>query len=213
MDLYKIDIQKLATALGAKLPGEEAQFRMAPVARPRMADAISEGATFRKAAVLLPLFRNDGEDFVLLTLRSTYDGVHSGQVSFPGGKFDESETDPVDVALREMEEEVGVSAEGVKVLGLLSPLYIPVSRMHVQPVVAWINYAEWLPHEKEVAGILEVPIRLFSNPEVIQTKWMELTSRGEVEVPYYELLGHTVWGATAMILSEFLAVLKSTEAD
>jgi len=213
MDLYKIDIQKLATALGAKLPGEEAQFRMAPVARPRMADAISEGATFRKAAVLIPLFRNDGEDFVLLTLRSTYDGVHSGQVSFPGGKFDESETDPIDVALREMEEEVGVSAEGVTVLGLLSPLYIPVSRMHVQPVVAWINYAEWLPHEKEVAGIIEVPIRLFSNPVVIQTKWMELTSRGEVEVPYYELLGHTVWGATAMILSEFLAVLKSIKAD
>lgn len=208
MNSTRIDILKLSAVLKEELPGEEAQFKMAPMARKRIAEMSVHDALIRNAAVMLPLFRNSESDSFLLTVRSIYEGVHSGQVSFPGGKFDENENDAIQVALREMEEEVGVKSDQIQILGMLSPLFIPVSKMYVQPLVAWVHEPKWVANDHEVAQILEIPIHYMFQHNVIKKMKMEFTPGSPVEVPYYDIQGHVVWGATAMIISEFLAVLK-----
>ena len=204
----ELDLIKLTAALLEDLPGEAAQFRMAPLARKRLSEMPLGDESIRKAAVMIPLFRSLETDCLMLTVRSVYEGVHSGQVSFPGGKFDENEIDPIQVALREMEEEVGIKAEQVKIIGKLSPLYIPVSKMHVQPIIAWVSEPNWTANSHEVAQILEVPIQKFFLSNVIQKKRMEFSPGIPVEVPYFDIQGHVVWGATAMIISELLSVLE-----
>ena len=208
MKSIELDLIKLSAVLLEDLPGEFAQFRMAPLARKRISEMPLEDDSIRKAAVMIPLFRSDKQDCILLTVRSTYEGVHSGQVSFPGGKFDENESDPIHVALREMEEEVGIKAEHVQIIGKLSPLFIPVSKIHVQPVIAWVSEPNWTANSHEVAQILEVPIQQFFQGNVIQKKSMEFSPGIPVEVPYFDIQGHVVWGATAMIISELLSVLE-----
>ncbi len=204
----ELDLIKLSKALLEDLPGEAAQFKMAPLARKRLSEMPLGDESIRKAAVMIPLFRSLETDCLLLTVRSVYEGVHSGQVSFPGGKFDENESDPIHVALREMEEEVGIKAAQVKIIGKLSPLYIPVSKMHVQPVIAWVHDTKWLVNTYEVAQLLEVPIHHFFQTNVIKKKSMEFSPGIPVEVPYFDIQGHVVWGATAMIISELLSVLE-----
>jgi 8-oxo-dGTP pyrophosphatase MutT (NUDIX family) len=208
MKSMELDLIKLTAALLEDLPGEAAQFRMAPLARKRISEMPLGDASIRRAAVMIPLFRSGEKDCLLLTVRSTYEGVHSGQVSFPGGKFDENEIDPINVALREMEEEVGIGADQVQIIGKLSPLYIPVSKMHVQPVIAWVRDANWMASKYEVAQLLEVPIHHFLQPNVIKKKSMEFSPGKPVDVPYFDIQGHVVWGATAMIISELLSVLE-----
>ena len=208
MKSIELDLIKLSAVLLEDLPGEFAQFRMAPLARKRISEMPLEDDSIRKAAVMIPLFRSDKQDCILLTVRSTYEGVHSGQVSFPGGKFDEHESDPIHVALREMEEEVGIKANQIQIIGMLSPLYIPVSKMHVQPVIAWVHDANWMANTHEVAQLLEVPIHQLFQPNGIKKKSMEFSPGIPVEVPYFDIQGHVVWGATAMIISELLSVLE-----
>ncbi len=208
MKSMELDLIKLSKALLEDLPGETAQFRMAPLARKRLSEMPIGDESIRKAAVMIPLFRSLETDCLMLTVRSVYEGVHSGQVSFPGGKFDENEIDPIQVALREMEEEVGIKATQVKIIGKLSPLYIPVSKMHVQPVIAWVHDANWIANTHEVAQLLEVPIHHFLQPNVIKKKSMEFSPGIPVEVPYFDIQGHVVWGATAMIISELLSVIE-----
>jgi len=204
----ELDLIKLTAALLEDLPGETAQFRMAPIARKRISEMPLGDDSIRKAAVMVPLFRNLETDCLMLTVRSVYEGVHSGQVSFPGGKFDENEIDPIQVALREMEEEVGIRADQVQIIGMLSPLYIPVSKMHVQPVIAWVHDASWIANTHEVAQLLEVPIHQLFQTNAIKKKTMEFSPGIPVEVPYFDLQGHVVWGATAMIISELISVLQ-----
>ena len=204
----ELDLIKLSAALQEDLPGEASQFQMAPIARKRISEMPIEDNSIRKAAVMIPLFRSGEQNCLLLTVRSTYEGVHSGQVSFPGGKFDEHESDPIHVALREMEEEVGIKAKQIQIIGLLSPLYIPVSKMHVQPVIAWVHNANWMANTYEVAQLLEVPIHHFLQTNVIKKKSIEFSPGIPVDVPYFDIQGHVVWGATAMIISELLSVLE-----
>ena len=208
MKSIDLDLIKLSAALLEDLPGEVAQFRMAPLARKRISEMPLENGAIRRAAVMIPLFRSEEQDCLLLTVRSTYEGIHSGQVSFPGGKFDENESDPIHVALREMEEEVGIKADQVQIIGMLSPLYIPVSKMHVQPVIAWVHDARWIANTYEVAQLLEVPIHHLFQANMIKKKSMEFSPGIPVEVPYFDIQGHIVWGATAMIISELLSVLE-----
>jgi hypothetical protein len=132
--------------------------------------------------------------------------VHSGQVGFPGGGYDEMDTDLVATALREAYEEVGVHPTQVIVLGQLTPLYVYASNYLVQPTVGWIDYQPTFHTDPyEVAQLLETPLRHLLAPATRRTEpW---TLRGQlVQVPYFAVAGQTVWGATAMMLSELLAL-------
>jgi 8-oxo-dGTP pyrophosphatase MutT (NUDIX family) len=204
--------KELIKYLQNDLPGESAQWKMAPVGRRSFNKA--NDINYKMAAVLIAFQNSEAEPHLILTLRSEYDGVHSAQVSFPGGKFDSDETDAVKVALREMEEETGVHSDRVEILGVLSPLYIPVSGMLVQPVVGWIeNITPFNPDPREVQRIMQVSFsqlisvkREFANDLIPSRK--DLSS-----IPYFNLDSERVWGATAMMLSELLELLGSPIVD
>ncbi|MGZ3901455.1 MAG: NUDIX hydrolase, partial [Bacteroidia bacterium] len=165
---------------------------------------------FKKSAVMLLICRDDkNEFFIPLTERFAYDGVHSGQVSFPGGKFEEKDKDLVQTALRECEEEIGI--KNVKALGTLSKLYIPVSNFLVQPVVGYCDEVNvfMTPHVREVKHILKLRFDSLLDESIVKEGSISIYNGGKIKAPYFEIEGLKVWGATAMVLSEFKVLLKT----
>ncbi len=189
----------------ASLPGLDAQVRMAP--RPRRGWRPEQRADrVRVAAALVLLYPRDGRPHLLLTVRAGDLRRHSGQVSFPGGAIEPGEA-IASAALREAAEEVGLDPSIVRVLGPLTPLHIPVSDFIVHPIVGVMDRTPEFAHAAaEVARVLQVPI-----DELLDPARVHLTTRmrGDelVEVPYFDLGGEIVWGATAMMLSELLSIL------
>lgn len=169
-----------------------------------------EGKKAREAATLVLLYPYEGgeESAIVLTVRQPGLRDHSGQISLPGGSRDGNET-AEETALREGWEEVGVPAGHPKVLGRLSPIHIPPSGFSVFPVVASLGYVPpFQIQESEVAALIEVPISRLLNPATRQISTRK-TGGGLFEAPFFAVDGHEVWGATAMMLAEFVAVLQS----
>jgi 8-oxo-dGTP pyrophosphatase MutT (NUDIX family) len=203
---------RLRDGFARGLPGVEAQLRMAP--QPRVGwdpHRFPEG--LREGAALLLVYPIDGHAHVLLTVRSAGLRQHTGQVSFPGGSVDPHESFE-SAALREASEEVGVAPGSVRVLGRLSPLHIPVSGYRLHPVVGMVDdRPRFMPAEWEVARLLEVPVDVLRDPSIVQreTQTRELAGNTyDVEIPYFFVEGHKVWGATAMALAEFLALIAES---
>jgi 8-oxo-dGTP pyrophosphatase MutT (NUDIX family) len=174
--------------------------------RPRLAP----GPTARPSAVLVLLFPDDsGEARIVLTERVTYDGFHSGEVSFPGGKSEPGDVDAAATAIREATEEVGLDAEaaGLAVAGMLDPVFIPVSDFRIEPVVAFAEREPTLaPNPAEVARILTPPVSSFLPDAQIEV--VERTIRDwPVRYGGYRIDGLHVWGATARILGQLGALL------
>jgi 8-oxo-dGTP pyrophosphatase MutT (NUDIX family) len=202
---------RLRAALDAPLPGLEAQLRLAPAPRLGWNPHDVPGG-LRHAAGLVLLYPADEEPHVLLTVRGGSLRHHTGQVSLPGGAVNEGESIEA-AAIREAEEEVGVVARHVEVVGRLTPLHIPVSGFLLHPVVGITSARPvFRAHEWEVARILEVPLSRLADPATIGRETRQLQRNGtahEVEVPFFALDGEKVWGATAMVLAEFLAVAST----
>jgi 8-oxo-dGTP pyrophosphatase MutT (NUDIX family) len=149
---------------------------------------------------------------VPLTVRGSGLRNHTGQVSLPGGRVDQGETFEV-AALREATEEIGIDPNAVEVLGRLTPLHIPVSGFLLHPIVGYTSMrpafqrAEW-----EVARIIEAPVNRLSDPATVKREIRTRVVKGQsidVDVPYFDIDGEKVWGATAMVLAEFCAILTS----
>jgi len=196
---------RIATGFAAALPGPAAQLILAP--RPRhgwTAGVVPEGC--RRGAVLLLVYPIREEACVLLTVRDVRLPTHPGQVSLPGGAIEDGET-VERAALRESEEEVGVLPSVVRVVGTLTPLHVPVSRFVLHPVVGVADQRPALrPRSREVRRILEPRIVDLNGPIAIEVEQRE--RGGPIhEVPYLRVSGEKVWGATAMILAEFLALV------
>lgn len=187
------------------LPGFEAQLTMAPRPRPF---SPPPGVEPRRAGVLLLLYPSHGLLHLALTVRTSDLNHHSGQVSLPGGGWEEGDASLQETALREAREEIGVATGGLELLGSLTPIYVPPSNNIVHPFVA---YAPQRPtfhlDPKEVAALLDVPLDLLVDPATRREEdWMW---RGEpLHVPFYAVGEHKVWGATAIILAEFLELVK-----
>ena len=164
----------------------------------------------RRAGVLLLLYPRPRELFFVLMRRTERSGVHSGQISFPGGRWEPGDADLTATALRETNEELGVALDRVQVLGPLTELYIPPSHFLVSPTVAYIDHApEFHPQPSEVAEVIEAPIEILSDPAVRGESPRPLASQGGkiTATPHFRIGGHLVWGATAMILCEFEAAV------
>jgi 8-oxo-dGTP pyrophosphatase MutT (NUDIX family) len=187
-----------------------AQLRMAP--QPRVGwDPENPPPGLRDAAALVLVYPLHDVPHVLLTVRGSGLRKHTGQVSLPGGSIDDDESVEV-AALREASEEVGVAPASVRLLGRLTPLQIPISGYMLHPVVGLAEARpSFQPAEWEVARILEVPVTTLGDPAIVkrQTRTREFAGRTvEIDVPYFEIDGEQVWGATAMVLSEFLAAIE-----
>ena len=201
--------EEIVERLRNPLPGATAQWKMAPVGRARvpLEDSILEG--YRESAVLVPFIQRETGWHLVLTLRSTYDGVHSAQVSFPGGKFEEGEDLPEQVAVREAGEELGILPHEIEIAGRLSPITIPVSKMRVQPVIAKLSRTiPFLPDPREVSEVLEVPFNFLTDRMNLKTVEVRAGKDQKMEVPAFDLGKSVIWGATAMMISELLVLLN-----
>jgi len=189
------------------LPGYEAQQKMAPSLRDH-SNKENDPNLARDSSVLILFYQKGGQFFFPLIKRSIGDIRHSGQISLPGGKFELSDKNLVDTAIRETEEELGLLGNKIHIIGPITGLYIPVSNFQVQPIV---GYYDGLPQFKadsfEVNQIFETNIsEIFKTDNKHETV---LRKNGfEIKAPYYDVKGHKLWGATAMIISELEELLK-----
>ena len=197
----------LRRRLAGTLPGADAHVRFAPVPqRPGWKPGYLP-ADARAAAGLLLIYPAPQGLSIPLTVRASGLRRHAGQISLPGGAIDPGET-LRDAALREAREEIGVDASLVRVIGELTPVHVLVSGFTLHPVVAVTDRApSFTPAEHEVAKIIEVTLEHLSDASHIRrgTRTREGVA---VEYPYFDLLGHQVWGATAMVLGEFVTLLQ-----
>ncbi len=190
-------IPNLSKLLKQPLPGWTAQKHLMPEGR----ELETLGHNLHPAAVLISLYHQDGE-WLFPLIRRTVDGfAHSGQIALPGGRRDGAESD-IQTALREAHEEVNILPENVEVIGKTSVLPIPVSNHIVQPVVGYTQHKpDFIPEPKEVAEIFSVSIKSLCEREIQYE--LRHFKKQDWEIPFFEINGHKVWGATAMILSEF----------
>lgn len=209
-------ILRLKQQLSKPLPGAAAHQQMAPAHRLSSEHYLKTIKDYREGSVLILLYELNGVPHFVLTLRPSYEGIHSGQISLPGGKIEQSDANPVETALRETEEEIGVSKANIEIIGTLTSLYIPPSNFLVHPVLGYAKQElKFKKDEREVAELIDVATSILLVDALRQHKMMDL-SRGlnapdltQVKVPYFNIGGHHVWGATAMILSEFAEIHKA----
>lgn len=193
------------------LLGEEAHAKLSPPYRLELAKKYKEKRKTAPKAGVMALFYPDkqGITHLVFILRKSYKGVHSAQVGFPGGKVEESDSNLMETALRETEEEIGVQIEKVEVIKTLSPLYIPPSNFMVHPFLGISKEnLQFVKQETEVEDIIEVQLQDFLNDSNVVNTEVPTSYNVEVEVPAFILNGHVVWGATAMMLSEIKVLLK-----
>lgn len=206
-ELFEPFLRQIRHDLAGPLPGKTAQYKMAPQVRLGAEESYETPRPDARRGGVLALFYPEGNRLSLpLILRPTYIGVHSGQVGFPGGGFDPLDTDLTATALREAYEEVGVHPSEVTVLGHLTPLYVFASNYLVLPTVAWSDFRpDFRPDPYEVAQLIETPLLDLLDETKRRSEPWDLRGRMS-EVPFFAIQGHKIWGATAMMLSELLAL-------
>jgi len=199
-------IDRLIHTLKKPLPGNEAQRIMSPEGRRNF----NPDDNYRQAAVLICLFRNDNGHCFPLIHRVKDEYAHSNQIALPGGKIDSGES-AEDAALREAEEEIGLDRNSIEVVGKLTQLPIPISKFIVHPFVGVVyGVVEWRLNQAEVQSLLEIPIEWLLDHELVHNEIWTLTGK-QGNVPFFHFNGMKVWGATAMILSEFKQLILSIE--
>jgi 8-oxo-dGTP pyrophosphatase MutT (NUDIX family) len=191
------------------LPGIAAQKVLAPEFNMDKRFVKSLAANARQGAVLILLYEENGNIYFPLIQRPKYNGVHSGQVSLPGGKRENSDENLVATALRETEEEIGVSRNKVEVVGEISPLFVPASNFNIQPVIGIVHDPpDFQINHLEVNKLIITRVNdLIINGNIKKTK-VPTTNGVQLEAPYFDIEGYVVWGATAMILAEFSWILN-----
>ncbi|MCS6821386.1 MAG: CoA pyrophosphatase [Microscillaceae bacterium] len=209
--LYTHDLlAKLQQRLQEPLPGLQAHIQMAPSDR---IDFNNQKMLYtprpdsKLSAVMILCYPKKDKIYFPLIVRPDNTGVHSGQIALPGGKKDDTDTDLTATALRETQEEMGIKVEKAQIIGSLTEFYIPPSNYIVYPKVAVLTHTpHFAPNPREVAQIIEVDLQSFFQDCPRVTRRVK-SSYLEREVPCYEIQDHIVWGATAVILSEFKMLL------
>jgi len=171
-------------------------------------ELLNENKNYRLSSVLMLLFPDEsGIMNTVFIERPVNNSVHSGQLAFPGGKVEESDLNPQYTALRETEEEIGIAADQVKIIGTLSSLFIPASNFLVYPHLGIYNsIPDFIPSRDEVKSLLPVTIQHLLSLQPVTKSFQ--TSYGNLKAPCFEIQNFNLWGATAMMVSEFREMMK-----
>lgn len=207
-DKFLVSLSKIKNI---PLPAETSQFKMSPPFRRELISRYKEAMKDAKKAGVLAMFYPDNshQTHLALILRKTYHGVHSAQIGFPGGKFEDDDKSLKYTAIRETYEEIGVPKHDIQVIKQMTEVYIPPSNFYVQPFIGITsNTPKFIKQDDEVEAIIEVPLSHFLDEKIVVTKSVSTSYTVKIDVPAYELNGHVVWGATAMMLSEIKDILK-----
>jgi len=194
-----------------KLPGIEAQLAMAPVSRLKELSNGNKMLVPKKSAVLILFYPENGSTKLVMIKRAVDDSVHSGQIAFPGGKFEAKDKDLSVTALRETNEEVGIKPESINIIGKLTTLYIPPSNYDVYPFIAYTNEKPAMKNNHEVEKIIEIDLTDLQSPQNLTQKTIKHRFGNLIDVPCFYIHNEIIWGATAMIISELLAIIKQQE--
>jgi 8-oxo-dGTP pyrophosphatase MutT (NUDIX family) len=200
---------RLKAILENKLPGREAQFRMAPYRKPVDFNfKFPEHA--RKSSVMVSYFFKSGSPCFILMKRSEYKGVHSGQICFPGGAEEPEDQSSKHTAIREVQEEIGVCFAIDQIIGKLSPLYIPVSNFIVQPFMAFLETKpKYALDPLEVDNIIEVDLEDIMDNRNEEIRTIKHSQGFELETPCFVFNKKVVWGASAMIIAELKQIINN----
>jgi 8-oxo-dGTP pyrophosphatase MutT (NUDIX family) len=193
------------------LPGEEAHNIMVPQERLRIVKSLNfDEIKPKNAGVMMLFYPKAGETHLVLIVRNSYEGVHSSQIAFPGGKYEKEDIDLKQTALRETCEEIGVQSDKIHIVKAFTHLYIPPSNFMVYPFLGICTHEiTFYPDSKEVAGIIELPLSTFLSESIVVSANINTSYAESIAVPVFKIDEHLVWGATAMMLSELKIVLNS----
>ncbi len=204
-------IEQVSHIQNAWLPGAQAHYKMAPPERAAMLKRATREAKTPKKAAVLALFYPDSSynTRFLLMLRKAYTGIHSQQVSFPGGKVEPADCTFEATALRETQEEVGVAPKTITVFKPLTEVYIPPSNFNVYPFMGFLQETPvFTIQEQEVEKVIEVLLSDFLREEAIAREQVSTSYANNLLVPAFKLNGYSIWGATAMMLNEIRELIK-----
>ena len=194
----------------SNLNSKTSQIKLAPSFRKEFIKLNSNKLlNSKKAAVIAALYEDDNKVRLILILRNTYNGVHSNQIGFPGGRVEDYDKTLFDTAIRETYEEIGVRVQKNELIRELHEIYIPPSNFNVYPFLVILNHPPFfVKDDKEVKEVITIDLESLLNCKItltqipIPAKLNELNIQNDVEVPAFKLAGYNVWGATAMMLSE-----------
>jgi|WetSurMetagenome_2_1015567.scaffolds.fasta_scaffold180884_3 8-oxo-dGTP pyrophosphatase MutT (NUDIX family) len=202
-------IGELREKLGKPLPGLASQLKMAGTRRLVKDGKVIIPGDARKSAVLVLFYPSEEKINLVFIKRTEYPGVHSGQISFPGGGWENGDKNLEETALREAEEEIGVDRKNIVTIGYLTDLFIPPSNFLVTPVVGYcMERPDFKPDPAEVDRILEIPLDHFFLQETKQVREISVYPDLRFEAPGFHIDGNIIWGATAMMLHELLDVIS-----
>lgn len=202
-----MDISLIQQGLRRPLPGVSSHLKMAPAHREAEFRGIrAEDFNPRLSAVLVLLFHEHERLKIVFIRRGEYVGIHSGQIAFPGGRYEEEDGDLLTTAKREVEEEIGIHRDSYEIIGQLTDLYVPPSNFLVRAFVAYSPIRPgYTPDPREVQEVIEVDLDHFLNHEHIKIKdFPAHNSLNNTSAPYYDVDGIVIWGATAMMLREMM---------
>jgi 8-oxo-dGTP pyrophosphatase MutT (NUDIX family) len=210
MNELRIDPDALGRRLLGEKPGLAAQLKMVPLPPPTTKTYADVGNDCLQAAVLALIYPREKVPHLVLIRRTSTVLHHKDQIGLPGGQVEPGESYE-QAALREAGEEIGLDPAAVRILGPLTPLYVFPSHFCVHPLVAITDFAPiFLPFPGEVAGIIEAPLPALLDPDLVKRETWNIRG-ADREVPFYSLGPDKIWGATAMILSELLDIMRTLD--
>jgi 8-oxo-dGTP pyrophosphatase MutT (NUDIX family) len=192
------------------LPATQAHLKMVPLDRIQSISNLNiEGKNPKSAAVMMLFYPKNGRTHLVLIVRNSYEGVHSAQIAFPGGKYEVEDITFEKTALRETYEEIGIHPDSMEIIRPFTHLYIQPSNFLVYPFLGICkNEIIFIPDTSEVADIIELPLSVFLAEDVVVSVMISTSYANNIMVPAFKIEDHIIWGATAMMLSELKEVLK-----
>jgi 8-oxo-dGTP pyrophosphatase MutT (NUDIX family) len=180
---------------------------MSPLGRGKTSELIQFAKNYRQSAVAIILSPEQEDVSIILTERMAYDGPHSAQISFPGGRFEDFDFDFSQTAIRETREEIGIELNTNHLLGKLSNVYVPVSRFLIHPYVFYLDKKPIFTNNYEVKETFFIFKSQLINPSNVSTMDVQINQQTTINVPCFNFNDKKVWGATALILNELKSIL------